>query len=58
MRVFVACILIIGLAVLLIIGLLRLVRDLLARDPFEAPSSPNEEHAVQASLKAAGERHR
>jgi len=44
MRVFVYCILIIGLAGLLIVGLLRVIRDLLSRDVFAAPSSPNEEH--------------
>ena len=37
----------IGLAVLLVIGLLRLVKDILSTSAFAAPSSPNEEHAVE-----------
>jgi len=36
------CVLIFGLAALVIIGFLRVVRDLMSRDIFEAPSSSNE----------------
>jgi hypothetical protein len=42
MRLFVTCVLIIGPAVLLIVGLLSLVRDLLSSSVFAAPLSPNE----------------
>jgi hypothetical protein len=44
MHVFVSFVLITGLSVLLIVGLLRVIRDLLSRDVFAAPSSPNEAH--------------
>jgi hypothetical protein len=44
MRVVSSCVLIIGFAILLIAGLLRLAKDLLAGSLFAAPSSPTEEH--------------
>jgi len=47
MRVFVTCVLTIGLAVLLILGVLRLVRELLSSSAVAAPSLPGEEHAVE-----------
>jgi hypothetical protein len=56
MRVFVACLLIIGLAVLMIIGLFRLVRELLSKSQFAAPSPPNEEHAVEIASSRDGRR--
>jgi hypothetical protein len=43
-RVVSSWVLIIGFAVLLIAGLLRLARDLLGESLFAAPSSPAEEH--------------
>ena len=46
MRAFETCVFI-GLAVLLVIGLLSLVRDLLSSSVFAAPSSPNEEHVTE-----------
>jgi len=42
----------IGLAILLIVGLLSLVKDLLSRSVFAAPSSPNEEHGVETAEDA------
>jgi hypothetical protein len=47
MSVFGTYVLIVGLAVLLIVGLLRLVRDLLSTSAFAAPSSPDEERVVE-----------
>ena len=44
MRVAGSCVLIIGFAVLLIAGLLRLAKDLLGASLLAAPSSPIEEH--------------
>jgi len=41
---FVICVLVIGLAALMIIGLLRLVQDLLSGTIFAAPSLPTEVH--------------
>ena len=43
MRVFITCVLIVGIAVLLVIGLLRVVRDLFSESVIAAPSSANEE---------------
>jgi hypothetical protein len=42
MRLFVTCVLIFGPAVLLIVGLLSVVRDLLSSSDFAAPLSPDE----------------
>jgi hypothetical protein len=44
MREFVICVLVVGLAVLLIVGLLSVIQDLLSGHFFTAPSLPNEEH--------------
>jgi len=55
MRVFVSCVLLIGLSVLLIVGLLRVIQDLISRDVFAAPSSPNEEHeAIAEDARLSG----
>jgi hypothetical protein len=43
MRAFGTCLLIIGLGVLLIVGLLRVIRELLSRDVFAAPQSAGED---------------
>jgi hypothetical protein len=52
MRVFVACLLIIGLGVLMIIGLFRLVRDLLSKSQFAAPSESriNDETVAEGAV--------
>jgi hypothetical protein len=42
----------IGLAVLLIVGLLSVLKDLLPRSVFAAPSSPNEERRVEIAEDA------
>jgi len=47
MRLLVTCVLIIGPAVLLIIGFLSVVRDLLSRSVFAAPFSPNQERLIE-----------
>jgi hypothetical protein len=47
MSVFVTFVLIVGFGVLMIIGILRLVRDLFSSSVLAAPSSPNEEHGVE-----------
>jgi len=52
MSAFGTYVLIVGFAVLLVVGLLRLVRDLLSGSAFAAPSSPNEEHAVEIAEDA------
>jgi hypothetical protein len=55
MRVFVTCILIIGPAVLLILGFLSLVRDLLSNSAFAAPFSPDEDQiAIEEDARPAG----
>jgi hypothetical protein len=48
MLVFGTAVLIIVLAVLLMVGLLSLVRDLLSMSVLAAPSSPNEENVETA----------
>jgi hypothetical protein len=48
MLVFGTTVLIIVLAVLLVIGLLSLVKDLLSTSVFAVPSSPNEENVETA----------
>jgi hypothetical protein len=52
------CVMILGLAALAIIGFLRVVKDLLSKNIFEAPSSSNEEWALEtpedAMLSSAG----
>jgi hypothetical protein len=48
MSVLGAYVLIVGLAVLLIVGLVRLVLELLSTSVFAAPFSPNEEHVETA----------
>jgi hypothetical protein len=52
MSAFGTYVLIVGLAVLLIVGLLRLIRDLLSGSVFAAPSSPDEEHVVEIAEDA------
>jgi hypothetical protein len=55
MRLFVTCILIIGPAVLLILGFLSLVRDLLSNSAFAAPFSPDEDQiAIEEDARPAG----
>jgi hypothetical protein len=58
MRVVSSCVLIIGFAVLLIAGLLRLAKDLLGGSLFAAPSSPNEEHVEIEENRARQSRNR
>jgi hypothetical protein len=53
-RVVGSCVLIIGFAVLLIVGLLRLAKDLLGGSLFAAPSSPTEEHVEIEESRATG----
>jgi len=53
MRAFGSFVLI-GLAVLLVVGLLSVVKDLLSGSVFAAPTSPNEEQRVEI---AEGARH-
>lgn len=43
MRVIGSCLLIIGFGVVMIVGLLRVIRDLLSRDVFAGPQSDAEE---------------
>ena len=58
MRVFVTCILIIGPAVLLILGFLSLVRDLLSNSAFAAPASPDEDQiAIEEDAQPVGINH-
>jgi hypothetical protein len=54
MRLASSCVLILGFAVLLIAGLLRLAKDLLGGSLFAAPSSPSEEHAELEEKRATG----
>jgi hypothetical protein len=46
------CVLIVGFAILLIAGLLRLVRDLFSRSVFAAPLPPNEDHVPEIAEEA------
>jgi hypothetical protein len=43
MRVFGTCLLIIGIGLLLIVGLLRIIRELLSRDVFAAHQAAGED---------------
>jgi hypothetical protein len=47
MHLFGTCVLAIGIAVFVIIGFVRVARDLLSRSIFGAPSLSNEERAVE-----------
>jgi hypothetical protein len=47
MRALGICALIIGLAALLIVGFSSVVRELLSRSVFTAPSTPNEDRAAE-----------
>jgi hypothetical protein len=49
MNLLCTCILIIGLATRVIVGLLSVIRDLFSRNIFDAPSPSNEEHAVEVA---------
>jgi hypothetical protein len=55
MRIFVTGVLIMGLAALLIVGLLRVVKDLLSNSAFAAPSSLDEDQiAIEEDARPAG----
>lgn len=52
MRVFLTCILIIGFAGLMIIGLLSVVRDLLSINVLAAPTPLKDEHVTEIAENA------
>src|ERR1700733_13002113 len=49
MHLFVTCFLIIGPAIMLVVGLVSVVQDLVSRGIFAAPSSPNEVHTCDSA---------
>jgi hypothetical protein len=55
MRLVVTCVLLLGPAVLLVVGLLSLVRDLLSNSAFAAPFSPDDDQiAIEEDTRPTG----